>query len=433
MMSIDDYNEVKECIYKEETYSARDNGAVLRHQRKGVRKRKLDEVWSFGTPNIATGYMDFCGERVHRIVATAFLGPAPSEQHVVDHIDTNRQNNRPENLRWLTKLENILNNEITRKKVELMRRFYEVWKDIETNSVARTTERTEFNDSEQSPNSVVSTTELQKADSEADSIRQLRLTSDDSFPITAFLNISFTHHVAIFRYAKEYDERKYYIQIAYQNRMKVDDLEQAIKNRVYDHRNALPNNFFRTIPDSQLALRTIQTFKDSYLLDYINVEDIDESDPINVDERVIESKIVMNIKNFIMTFGKSFTYKGHQVHYDKLGHDHWIDLLFFNRELQALVVVELKKGQFKPSYLGQLAAYLRILDDDERLPGENPSVGIILCKKADKAYVEYVLQDYVKPMGVATYKNVQNRLRELLPPEDEMKRLMLKEERKDEE
>ena len=291
------------------------------------------------------------------------------------------------------------------ENIKLMRRFYETWKDIETISV-------------------VETTDLQKADSEADSIRQLRLTSDDSFPITAFLNISFTHHVTIFRYAKEYDERKYYIQIAYQNRMKADDLESAIKNRVYDHRNALPNNFFKTIPDRQLALRTIQTFKDSYLLDYINVEDIDESDPINVDERVIESSIVMNIKNFIMTFGKSFTYKGHQVHYDKFGHDHWIDLLFYNRELQALVVVELKKGQFKPSYLGQLAAYLRILDDDEKLPNENPSVGIILCKKADRAYVEYVLQDYVKPMGVATYKHMQERLRELLPPEEEMKRLM---------
>ena len=319
------------------------------------------------------------------------------------------------------------------ENIKLMRRFYEAWKDIETNSVVGTTEITDFNNSSSSANSVVETTDLQKADSDADSIRQLQLTSDDSFPITAFLNISFTHHVAIFRYAKEYDERKYYIQIAYQNRLKAEDLEKAIKNRVYDHRNALPNNFFKTIPDRQLALRTIQTFKDSYLLDYINVEDIDESDPINVDERVIESKIVMNIKNFIMTFGKSFTYKGHQVHYDKLGHDHWIDLLFFNRELQALVVVELKKGQFKPSYLGQLAAYLRILDDDERLPGENPSVGIILCKKADKAYVEYVLQDYVKPMGVATYQNMQERLRELLPPEEEMKRLMSKEEQKEDE
>ena len=120
MVNVNDYNEVRDCIYKDERYSARDNGAVMRHQREGVRKRKLDEVWSFGTLNIATGYMDFCGERVHRIVATAFHGPAPSDQHVVDHIDTNRQNNRPENLRWLTKLENILNNEITRKKVVLI-------------------------------------------------------------------------------------------------------------------------------------------------------------------------------------------------------------------------------------------------------------------------------------------------------------------------
>ena len=276
------------------------------------------------------------------------------------------------------------------ENIKLMRRFYETWKDIETISVVGTTEITNFNTQGHSANSVVETTDLQKADSD-------------------------------------------YIQIAYQNRMKADDLESAIKNRVYDHRNALPNNFFKTIPDRQLALRTIQTFKDSYLLDYINVEDIDESDPINVDERVIESSIVMNIKNFIMTFGKSFTYKGHQVHYDKFGHDHWIDLLFYNRELQALVVVELKKGQFKPSYLGQLAAYLRILDDDEKLPNENPSVGIILCKKADRAYVEYVLQDYVKPMGVATYKHMQERLRELLPPEEEMKRLMSKEEQKDDE
>lgn len=120
MMNIDDFIEVKDCFYKDEHYSARDNGAIMRHQREGLRKRKLDDVWSFGTPNTLTGFMDFCGERVHRIVATAFHGPSPSDQHVVDHIDTNRQNNRPENLRWLTKLENILNNEITRKKVELI-------------------------------------------------------------------------------------------------------------------------------------------------------------------------------------------------------------------------------------------------------------------------------------------------------------------------
>ena len=310
------------------------------------------------------------------------------------------------------------------ENIKLMRRFYESWKDIETKSVVGTTEMPQAITSQQSSNLVVETTELQINSSKNDSVHLLQFTSDESFPITAFLNISFTHHVAIFRYAKTYDERKYYIQLAYSQRLKVDDLEEMIKARTYENRKSLPNNFFKTIPDKAMAMRTIQMFKDSYLLDYINVEDIDVSDPMDIDERVIESKIVMNIKNFIMTFGKSFTYKGHQVHYDKLGHDHWIDLLFYNRELKSLVVVELKKGQFKPSYLGQLAAYLRVLDDEEKLPDENPSVGIILCKKADKAYVEYVLQDYVKPMGVATYRQMQSRLKELLPPEEEMKRLI---------
>ncbi|MBP5642973.1 MAG: HNH endonuclease [Bacteroidales bacterium] len=118
MVSIDDYIEVKDCIYKDEHYSVRDNGAIMRHHCNDKPIRKNDNVWSFGKPNILTGYMDFCGERVHRIVATAFHGPARSPQHVVDHIDTNRQNNRPENLHWVTKLENSLNNPITRAKIE---------------------------------------------------------------------------------------------------------------------------------------------------------------------------------------------------------------------------------------------------------------------------------------------------------------------------
>ncbi|MBQ8705315.1 MAG: HNH endonuclease [Paludibacteraceae bacterium] len=119
MTNINDFTQERTCVYKGEVYTARDNGAIMRHQRKELRKRKLDMIWSFGNPN-NLGYLEYGGERVHRIVATAFHGQAPTDQHVVDHIDTNKQNNRPENLRWLTKLENILNNEITRKKVELI-------------------------------------------------------------------------------------------------------------------------------------------------------------------------------------------------------------------------------------------------------------------------------------------------------------------------
>lgn len=116
---IDVFEKEVECTYKGETYSVRDTGAVLRHPHAGKKPRPTDNVWTFGKYNSKTGYAEIAGERVHRIVATAFHGVAPSSQHVVDHIDTNRRNNRPENLRWITKLENILLNPITAKKIVL--------------------------------------------------------------------------------------------------------------------------------------------------------------------------------------------------------------------------------------------------------------------------------------------------------------------------
>lgn len=314
------------------------------------------------------------------------------------------------------------------ENIKLMRRFYEAWENLEPNSVVGTTEMIQGIENEVTTNSVVATTELQSIESHSDTIHTLQLTGYEDFPVTAFLNISFTHHISILRKAETLDERKYYIQLAYDQRLKVDDLEDMLKAGVYEHRGQLPNNFFRTIPDKRRALATLQMLKDSYILDFINVEQIDEMDPEDIDESVIEKDIVMNIKNFIMTFGKYFTYRGHQVHYEKINHDHWIDLLFYNRQLRCLVVIELKKGTFKPSYLGQLAAYLRVLDDEEKLPEENPSIGVILCKKADKAYVDYVLQDYLKPMGVATYKTSIDRLKALLPPEEELKKLLPEEE-----
>lgn len=288
--------------------------------------------------------------------------------------------------------------------LKMMRTFFEEWKELERNSSVRTDETTR--------------------DKVEKKIRQLELTNYTNFPIEAFLGLSFTHHINILQTVKTLDERLFYIRHAYELRLKVDDLKKHIQADLFHHQGHAASNFLRTIPDNRLAMRTLQMFKDEYLLDFINVEEIDVSDPEDIDEKVIENRIVMNIKNFIMTFGRAFTYKGHQVHYDKLGHDHWVDLLFFNRELKSLVCIELKKGTFKTAYLGQLAAYLRILDDDERLAGENPSVGIILCKDADKAYVEYVLQDYLKPMGVATYKANQDQLRQLLPPEDDIKKLL---------
>ena len=114
------YNEVCECDFKGRHYSVRDNGAVFRHARKGRKATKLDNVWTFGSKDEHTGYLFLGGERVHQIVATAFHG-TPSDSHmVVDHKDTNRCNNRPENLQWLTRLENVLNNPYSRRRIEYL-------------------------------------------------------------------------------------------------------------------------------------------------------------------------------------------------------------------------------------------------------------------------------------------------------------------------
>lgn len=120
MVDLEDFKQESECIYKVERYSVRDNGAVLRHPLEGKRPRPTDNSWTFGKLNIKTGYLEIASVRVHRIVATAFHGEPPTKEHVVDHIDTNKQNNRPTNLRWVTRLENILLNPITARRIELI-------------------------------------------------------------------------------------------------------------------------------------------------------------------------------------------------------------------------------------------------------------------------------------------------------------------------
>lgn len=112
------YDREVAAIYRGEDYLVRDNGAICRIRRQGRRRRPLDGTWTFGNPSQISGYVMINTHRVHQIVATAFLGAAPTSQHVVDHKDTNRRNNRPENLRWVTRLENILLNPVTAKRVK---------------------------------------------------------------------------------------------------------------------------------------------------------------------------------------------------------------------------------------------------------------------------------------------------------------------------
>lgn len=292
-----------------------------------------------------------------------------------------------------------------------MRTFYEEWQMLSDNSFVETN-----NLISEKHNSFVGTNELPTV--------QFKI--DANFPIAAFMNIGFTHHYVIISKVKDTEQRKFYIQFAADTKAKVEDLERMINDDLYSHQGELTNNFKKTIPGQLQAYRAITMFKDEYLLDFINTEELFVRDK-DRDERVIEQSIVQNVKEFIMTFGKDFTFVGNQYHLEKFGVEEFPDLLFFNRELAALVCVELKDGPFKTSYLGQLAAYLRILDDEVRKPNENPSIGIILCKSANKKFVEYVIQDCDKPMGVATYKttaDMDERLKRLLPPVEELEKLL---------
>lgn len=258
-------------------------------------------------------------------------------------------------------------------------------------------------------------------------IWHLQVPNCTEFPADEFLRIGFTQHRAIFEEIKDMGARCFYIRCCAEQKYTVEELKASIARDDYHHQGSLPNNFAKTLPVTSQALRAITAFKDEYLLDFINVEELGARDGQDVDERVVENAIVHNVKNFILAFGKDFTFVRNQYHLDAFGEDLYIDLLFFNRELNCLVAVELKTGKFKTSYLGQLQGYLSVLDGFERKPHENPSIGIILCKDMNKSFVDYVIRDYSKPMGVATYKTTDDmpeKIRKALPDVEDLRRLL---------
>ena len=307
----------------------------------------------------------------------------------------------------------------TSRNLRYMRTFYEEWEMLDLVGQPENT-------SENVPNSL----ELTNSELENTAIVpiwNLQVPDYPNFPMDAFLHIGFTHHRVILGKAKGIEERLFYIRRCANEHLTVEALKSSIVADDYHHQGSLPNNFMQTLPAVDQAFRAINTFKDEYLLDYINVEELGIRDRQDVDERVVENAIIHNVKNFILTFGKDFAFVRNQYHLDAFGEDQYIDLLFFNRELNCLVAVELKTGKFKTSYLGQLQGYLSVLDGFERKPHENPSIGLILCKDMNKSFVDYVIQDYAKPMGVATYKtskDMSDELRKALPDVEALRKLL---------
>jgi predicted nuclease of restriction endonuclease-like (RecB) superfamily len=243
--------------------------------------------------------------------------------------------------------------------------------------------------------------------------------------IEAFLRVGFTHHREILAKCKDWGERWYYIKRCAAEFWTVESLKSHIKAGDYKRYGTLPNNFALTLPDDKTVALAVHSFKDMYWLDFVNIEE--EVKDEYVDERVLSHEIVHNISKFIMALGKGFTFIG-EGHRLLVGdEEYFVDLLLFNRDLNCLVAIELKSGKFKPSYLGQLSFYLSALDKYEKKPQENKTIGLLLCKDASKASVELAIQDYNKPMGVATYttaKDIPDAYKALAPVVDGVKGIL---------
>jgi predicted nuclease of restriction endonuclease-like (RecB) superfamily len=238
-----------------------------------------------------------------------------------------------------------------------------------------------------------------------------------------FLQVGFTHHREILNKTTNIDERLFYIQKSATEFWSVEKLRYNLKADLYGKQGTMLNNFSQAITNIDFRKAALNAFKDEYLLDFVNIEDPDDEP----DERVLETAIVNNIKTFIMALGKDFSFIGNQYRMIIEEREYFVDLLFFNRQLQCLVAIDLKRGEFKPEYLGKMNFYLSALDDLVRLPHEKLSIGIILCKSQKQSIVEYAFRDMSKPMGVATYQlssELPEQYRDILPDAETLKKLL---------
>lgn len=254
-------------------------------------------------------------------------------------------------------------------------------------------------------------------------IQQLATAELENEWVELFLKVPFTQHRLIIRGAEVTEERVFYIQKVATEFWSFETLKHHLKSDLYQRQGKLAHNFQSTLSENAFRQKALMAFKDEMLLDFINIEDADEEP----NERVLENAIVQNIKKFIMALGTEFSFIGNQHRLLIEDEEYFIDLLFFNRKIQSLVAIELKKGKFKAEYVGKMNLYLSALDEMVKQPHENPSIGIILCKEKNNKIVEFAFRDTSKPMGVVTYKtynDLPEAYKNILPDTETLKSLL---------
>lgn len=244
---------------------------------------------------------------------------------------------------------------------------------------------------------------------------------DIQFVQTVSAQIPWSHNVALLDKVKDLDIRKWYMEKTIENGWSHSVLIHQIESGLYE-RQAIADkvsNFERRLPAPQSEL-AMQTMKDPYVFDFIPFKE-------DMVERDIEKALVKDVTKLLLELGTGFAFLGNQYHINVGGDDFYIDLLFYNLNLRCYVVIELKTGDFKPEYAGQINFYLSAVDGILKREDDNPSIGLLLCKSKNNLVAEYSLKDMSKPIGVSEYKitrNLPEALEKQLPSVEDIQKRM---------
>lgn len=227
-------------------------------------------------------------------------------------------------------------------------------------------------------------------------VRFYREYQEVEFVQTVAAQIPWSHNLEILR-VKSKEERLWYIEKTIENGWSKNILANQIDTNLYMRQveNKKISNFQNRLEVSQSEL-ILETMKDPYVFDFLDLQE-------NIKEKDLETALMNNITKVLLELGKGFAFIGNQYHLEIAGEDFFIDLLFYNITIKCYVVIELKIGQFKPEYAGQLSFYLTAVDETLKIKSDKPTIGLLLCRHKNNIIAEYTLRDMEKPMGVSEY------------------------------
>jgi len=216
------------------------------------------------------------------------------------------------------------------------------------------------------------------------------------FEVQLLQAIPWGHHAELMAKVKDLPTRRWYMQATLQNGWSRSILVMQIESAAHHRQGRTVSNFASRLPapDSDLVQ---QTLKDPYLFDFLTLEP-------GFHERELETGLVTHLEKFLLELGQGFAFVGRQYHLDIGDQDFYIDLLFYHLKLRCYVVIDLKRGDFKPEYAGKINFYCNVVDDQLRHETDQPTIGLILCQQPNRVLAEYALRGVNKPIGVSSYE-----------------------------